>query len=108
MKILVPFADVDGSGELAPWHTVMLPMGESHSSSQEDSLYSACCPSSNSSSSEPEILILDPSRTAAITSWALKTHFTLCGAHNFLDSSLMHCSMRVTEFSRQQVEQMFK
>ena len=32
--------------------------------------------------------MLDPSRTAAITSWALKTRFTFCGAHTFLDSSL--------------------
>ena len=30
----------------------------------------------------------DPSRTAAITSWALKTRFTFCGAHTFLDISL--------------------
>ena len=82
------FADVDGSGELAPLHTVMLPMGESLSSSEEDGSYSACCPSSNSSSSEPEISMSDPSRTAAITSWALKTRFTFCGAHTFLDSSL--------------------
>ena len=30
----------------------------------------------------------EPSRTAAITSWALKTHFTFCRAYTFLDSSL--------------------
>ena len=43
---------------------------------------------SNSSSSEPEILMSSPARTVAITSWVLKTHFTFCGAHTFLDSSL--------------------
>ena len=82
------FADVDGGGELAPLRIVMLVMGESLSSSEEDGSYSTCCPSSNSSSSEPEISMPDPSRTAAITSWALKTRFTFCGAHTFLDSSL--------------------
>ena len=63
-------------------------MGESLSSSEEDGTYSACCLSSNSSSSEPEIAMSDPSRTAAITSWALKTRLAYYGAHTFLDSSL--------------------
>ena len=63
-------------------------MGESLSSSKEDGSYSACCPSSSSSSLEPEISMSDPSRTATITSWALKTRFTYGGAHTFLDTSL--------------------
>ena len=83
------FADVDGSGELAPLRTVKLPMGESFTSYEEDGSCSACCLLSNSSSSsEPEISMSDPSRTAAITSWTLKTRFIFFGAHTFRDDSL--------------------
>ena len=67
---------------------MILPIGESLSSSEENGLYSGCYPLSNSSSSEPKISMSDPSRRAAITSGALKTHFTFCGTHTFVDSSL--------------------